>query len=276
VPNTEGKTVEEKRGKTKQAKPRSTPKQGAKTTYIVPIKDFTILAEYVANKSDPPIQVPINFGARLDRAIWTREWFFGEISAHLLADDVETQQSDERHEFFLGVLRSVRTILTPRYAKTYTPIQQTPMSEPKLRNMFANLKVEEPSETLQEATAVPTSAPTSSGVQYQAVRDKDDEEQLLAFKLILCDICRLRDEVTQIWKSYSHGALDLVTASITTNTAVDLARSLERAYQHMFPDCPDMGLILSSVLFAMTVVLLLISRKDQKMTSTSGCMMQPI
>jgi hypothetical protein len=230
--------VSESAGKKKKAKkeaPSGGSTKAGRVTYTVPIKDFAVLAQYVADQGDPPVQVPLKFGGLLDRAIAMREWYSAAISPHILAD-VHKQKSDDRHAFFLGVLKNVRDILTPRYAKNYTPKRRTPKSIDDIQAMFANLEVEEPSEALQEATtATPAKSQTeASDVHYQAERLEGVREDFLAFHLLLSDLSKLRAEVERTWEAYQQGLLDLVTVSITTNTAVDLARSLEEEYKDLF------------------------------------------
>jgi hypothetical protein len=226
-----GEKGKNKKGKAKQTT-LATP--AAKITYAVPDKDFTVLAEFLVGKGDPPVQVPTKFGALLDRAILSREWYSAAISPHLPAD-VKKQKSDDRHAFFLGVLKSVRDILTPRYSKKYTPQRKTPKSMTEMQAMFANLEVEEPSEAFQETTTVtPSDAPAASNVHYQSERPDGLTEDFLAFHFLLSDLSKLRTEVEQTWEGYKQGELDLAVASLTTNTAVDLARSLEEEYKELF------------------------------------------
>lgn len=59
-----------KKGKARAADTQST-SQG-RPTYTIAIKDFTILAKFIAAKDEPHIQVPPKFATLLDRAIATR------------------------------------------------------------------------------------------------------------------------------------------------------------------------------------------------------------
>jgi hypothetical protein len=233
---------ESKKSKPKKETPSAETTKDGHITYTVPTKDFTVLAQYIADQGDPPVQVPLRVGGLLDRAITTREWFSAAISPHLPAS-VRKQKSDDRHTFFLGVLKNVRDILTPRYAKDYIPQRHTPTSMDDIQAMFGDLEVEEPSEVLQEETTATLTTPQSEAsiVHYQA------------FQLLLSDLNKLRTEVRRIWAAYRKGGLDLVTASITTNTAVDLARSLEEEYKNVFDrhGGVDQMLISSTVLIAL-------------------------
>jgi hypothetical protein len=54
------------------------------------------------------------------------------------------------------------------------------------------------------------------------------------FHLLLHDLSRLRTEVSKAWAGYKKGGYDLIAASITTNTAVDLARSMVEDSKSVF------------------------------------------
>lgn len=138
-------------------------------------------------------------------------------------------ESDDRHAFFLGVLQEVRDILTPRFPKGYAPKKQTPESMNEILDTFENLELEEPSEKLEQTPNVAT-APMDAGAadaNYKAEQPNSLNEDFLAFYLLLGDLNKLRTEVRRTWEAYKQGLIDLVAASITTKTAVDLARALE-------------------------------------------------
>jgi hypothetical protein len=83
----------EKKGKNKKGKAKQTTlaTPAAKITYTVPIKDFTVLAEFLVGKGDPPVQVPTKFGALFDRAILSREWYSAAIPASFAGRCQETK-----------------------------------------------------------------------------------------------------------------------------------------------------------------------------------------
>lgn len=204
-------------------------------TYTIAIKDFTVFAEFVAAQNDPPVQVSAKFASLLDRAIATREWFAGAVSPHL-PDDAQKLESDDRHAFFLGVLKKVRNVLAPRFAQGYVPAKKQPKSMHDVLNMFEHLNLEEPSEAFEQApnVAVAPLKPEDADADYKAERIDSLQESFLAFYLLLSDLNSLRDEVSRAWEGYKCGLIDLVAASITTNTAVDLARAMEEDLKDMF------------------------------------------
>lgn len=103
-------------------------------------------------------------------------------------------------------------------------------------NMFENLKLKEPFEAFNQAPdiIIPLLNPEAADANYKAERVESREEDFVAFYLLLLDLNKFRDEVSTAWENYNRGVLDLVTASITTNTAVELARTLEENCSDQF------------------------------------------
>ncbi|OAL53575.1 hypothetical protein IQ07DRAFT_677068 [Pyrenochaeta sp. DS3sAY3a] len=229
----EGSTAgKQKTGKPTKSQQRKN-KLASKTNHIVLVKDFITLAEFVVKPREPSVQVPARIGTLLDRTISTRELFADDVSPHL-PSNADKKQSDDRHMFFLDVLRKVREIFKPHYSKEYSAPKKAPKSVEEIQNMFALLDVEEPSEAFQNAPTVSTPAPgAGSEVRYTAERPDDLQEDFLSFNLLLFDFSKLRSEVGRSWQGYQQGLVDLIAASIVTNTAVDLARSLEEDLQHI-------------------------------------------
>jgi hypothetical protein len=204
-------------------------KGGAKTasasqgraTYTIAIKEWVALAEFIVGKT-PAVIVPVKLATLLDATISLRQSYSGEVS-DVLDDSSEKRDSDDKHAFFLKVLKKVRDILKPRLPKdrVQTPV---PKTTAEIVNMFENLDLEEPSEAFEQA---PDIAPSSSPEPiYKAERQNDLSESFFALCLLLHDFSRLRTEVSVAWGRYKIGALDLLAASVMTNTAVDLARSM--------------------------------------------------
>ena len=72
---------------------------------------------------------------------------------------------------------------------------------------------------------------------YEAEQLQSAEEQYLAAYCLFQDVSRIRASLGATWKNYQEGGIDLVAASITTNTAIDLVRSIEQdCLQHFAND----------------------------------------
>ena len=107
-----------------------------------------------------------------------------------------------------------------------------------LDNMFSALELEEPSiEFLmnQAANAVvpPTPAPQTSTV-YNIKDEKT--EQYMATYCFYNDLHHLRRKIAQLWTDYRLRKSDLVSVSLATNSAFELAFYLETSLRDSFPE----------------------------------------
>lgn len=205
--------------KSKKSNKNAKAAQG-RPTYTVAIKEWTAMAEFIAGLTDPTVDVPEKLATLLDVTIGLRQSYSNDIS-DILADSDVKKNSDDRHTFFLGVLKSVRNILGPRLpkqAKTSPP----PKTVDEIMNMFEHLELEEPSEAFENAPDIPI----ANVPIYKAEQPNNIDEAYFAMHLLLRDFAKLRTEVSHAWAGYNNGGHDIVAASITTNIAVDLARSM--------------------------------------------------
>lgn len=168
------------------------------------------------------INVPVKLATLLDMTISLRQSYSEDLS-DVLDDTAAKRDSDTKHTFFLSVLKTVRDILKPRLPKERS-IAKIPKTAEETINLFEHLDLEEPSKAFEQAPDV-TPIPTNEPI-YKAERQNDLEEGFFALYLLLHDLNKLRTEVSTAWAGYKNGMHDLIAASITTNTAVDLARSM--------------------------------------------------
>ena len=118
--------------------------------YTIAVKDFIMLAEYLASNVD--VHIPAHIWISINEAILLRKM---HSNYHTLqqANSIE-DSGNERHSYFLEVLVKVKEVLKPRLQAG--PVQtddkfdsietQGDDIEGHLDNMFAVLTVEEPSE----------------------------------------------------------------------------------------------------------------------------------
>ncbi|KAM7212001.1 hypothetical protein V8F06_012630 [Rhypophila decipiens] len=188
--------------------------------YVLAIKDFCPMADYIA-KREPAVKVPDFFATFAEKLAETGD----KLSA----------AADSRHSYFVGILESVRNTLKPLMEagvynmdelKKATAAAAEGASKDKFRNMFSVLGVYEPSEAFLNApdVAVPK---TSDQPQYVAERVDDWSEALFVYAGFLHDLSRIRNEVLSLWDQWAKGELDLTAAAVATNTAFELARTME-------------------------------------------------
>jgi len=216
--------------------------------YVVAVKDFIILAGKIAAHKQQPVKVPHEIVKSLNRAIALRKehalWFQAAKSA------------DDGHEFFIGILEQVRTILSACMPSGPTsnrePLQKIKVSTDKrghIGNIFKHLNLEEPSEAFLNApSATTTSKPTAlSTAHYRAERLQTDEEQALAAHCLLNDIKNIRASIKKLWAHYCAGEIDLHVAAVTTNAAIEMICSKEKDYQETFSHDSDFLDLLESL-----------------------------
>ena len=214
-------------------------------TYTISVKEFLPMAQHITAFHKPPIKVPDSFVKILDRAIALRK----KVAVGLgnRSDSASTpinHTSDEGHSFFLGILEGVRDTLKSRMSPDASEniglsqaAQVGPNPVASLANMFSGLDVEDPVEIVEEQSHTASSAkPAAEPLQehYKADTVADLEEAVLALICLLTDFASLRTVVTETWMGYKTGLFDIVSASITTNTAMELARRLEEEQEKAF------------------------------------------
>ncbi|KAG9648457.1 hypothetical protein KCU95_g18015, partial [Aureobasidium melanogenum] len=216
------------------------------TTYTIAVKDFISLAQYIVAFQKPPVRVPSSFVCVLNRAIALRKkhnsWF----------SNAEQSSEDDGHNFFLSVLEQVRETLKSRMPSdtvddhmTKRPAGSTTTSSDRghTDNAFAALILEEPSDEFlnapppEKVTGLPVRVDDDS--RYEAERVQKVEEQYLAAHCLLADVNSIRACIKSLWIMYRDGQIDLQSASITTNTAVELIRHMQEDYDKNFPDHSD-------------------------------------
>lgn len=227
----------------------------AKPSYIIKVRDFITLAEYIAGFSRPVIKVPAYLVNSLNRAIKLRSEHNAWSRERKDSDELtERANTDESHSYFLGILERTREILKPRMP---SDMIDDPLCEPPLgigadrdsvekltsqtRNMFGDLDIQEPSQEFLDAPDVTLAPASRSSVEnrYKVETIQSLEEQYLAAHCLFQDVSHIRSFLRQLWICYRKGTIQLVAASITTNTAIDFVRELEQDYLQQFPEQSD-------------------------------------
>ncbi|KAJ5365148.1 hypothetical protein N7517_008034 [Penicillium concentricum] len=207
--------------KAAKAPPKSTPTNDSihKQKYTIAVKQFTPFAEHIARYNNKPPIGPMEVSRSFSLAL----------------DNEATQES---HGFLVEVLERVRETLPPLMPKRQADTSGFGKEEKSLANRFENLELEEQLEAFLNApdASKPAVPETTTGPSTTDMKAKADLEAEMAperrdimfmFHLLSQDANTSRDIIENTWKGYKEGVWDLVSASITTNTAIDLLRRME-------------------------------------------------
>lgn len=216
-------------------------------TYVIKIKDFISLAEYIAGTTKPLIQVPGSLVKALDHAITLRRDHGSESEA--------SAAPDEKHAHFLGVLEKTREILKSRsptelvddrLAKPASDGETAEATQEEIRNRFGGLDLEEPSQDFLDAPNVEPSPKTDSKPlpNYEVEAEQSKVEEYLAAHCFLQDVRNIRRFICALWQNYQEG-MDICAVSITVNTAIDFVRMLEQDLVQRYPGKTDYESIVS-------------------------------
>lgn len=216
-----------KEAKAAAAKSQGSSSSSSRPDYTIAIKDFILLAEFVAASKKPVVSVPLAFANTLDRVIATRSRFSNRLAQTGASNDASANST---HSYFVGVLEKVREVLKPRFPPaSQDAASARPPSDPvgEVGGRFANLSVYEPSEEFLNAPDIERPAPVKKeNVNYVAESLRDLDEVLFAYTLLINDLMVIRNRIQVIWTNYRETGFDVVAAAVATNTACDLARHM--------------------------------------------------
>ena len=229
---------------------------GAGTTipvirYTITVKEFTDLADWIANLQ-PSVKVPRLILSLIRSAIALRkrcaDWFQKN------GDKEEVILDNLNHSHFIGVLERVLQILEPKSVSESTDSAQEGMhtqnmdggakSETeldRLTNIYDVLSIDENDDSTatpatataaQNVASCQTTPPPSRKKIYEM--ETTDEELIFAFFCFFDDLHELRKFLLTLWLQYKDRSLDLMTVSVTTNTAINLVSRVEQDFLATF------------------------------------------
>ncbi|KAJ0382357.1 hypothetical protein COL922a_012734, partial [Colletotrichum nupharicola] len=213
-----------------QAKKKAKHKhKNTSSKYVVALKDFVPLAQFIAGSKKPVVDVPESFVTTINRVINVRSSFSNRLAEHGKPTTFEVEKS---HSFFLGILEQVRESLRPRMSTATAAWAESSSSSSAdaLANAFEALKVYEPSDDFLKAPDITRPEPekATDKVVYEAegAAYSDFQDAIFAYSIMLEDLRKIRTQILFIWQNYRDGAFDVATAAIATNTAVELAHNV--------------------------------------------------
>jgi hypothetical protein len=206
------------------------------------IKTQDLLRQAEAVAKDPKIKIPDAIAHVVERAIqaWKRcaTWF--------QQTGVDNGFSTEGYLHFIGVLEEALKILKPDFESPNRHLNRGPEAEkmkenpPRannrldlsgLSNRFSNLNVEdtediaESSSTLVFMSVAKTLELKTSSIKAVDVYELEYDDALDQIFDVFCffeDLHRIQDFLSETWKLFKAGKIDLITASVATNAALDI------------------------------------------------------
>ena len=112
-----------------------------------------------------------------------------------------------------------------------------------LSSTFDCLNVYTPSEAFLNA---PDITPEPS-VQYTVEQEPTLEDAKFAVLTPLDDLENIKDEISELWKQYAGGRLDLAAAAVAINTAFEIAQSLENEVKDLLDKFDGSAVLLESL-----------------------------
>ncbi|KAF8855489.1 hypothetical protein BDZ45DRAFT_502211 [Acephala macrosclerotiorum] len=264
------KKKEEKRNPTatNAAAADTEPEPLSTTKHYVRTRDLLRQAEIVSKNAK--VKIPDTIVQVVERAIKARrrcaDWF--------ASTGVENGHSTEGHLHFIEILEQAVGILKPSSGNTAAEAPKTtpkPQPKPKLRpethnfnglsNRFSNLEVEE-LEDIADASAtiqvlnigsklVPKSkAPPPKNVDVYELETDNAYDKGFDVFCFFEDLHRIQDFLADTWGSYKEGVIDLMTATLVTNSAFDIVRREEEQLTWFLYGHRDLSYgLLSSLVF---------------------------
>ena len=161
-------------------------------------------------------------------------------------DDSRLRGNNKKHKFFIKTLEKVLEMLQ-KVAEPLANAAKIPHKQDEddsvesLNNRFSALEVEEPID-IEVDTNTPTPLEQSGkykpGQKRDVIYDSSEQEEEEIDFAVFClfeDLRRIRTHLNQIWQDYKSGELDLMTASVITNTAFGSAQNIDAAFCQAYP-----------------------------------------
>lgn len=193
----------------------------ARDKYQIPLGKFVELAKTITQSKDPKIKVPDEI-VTIAKTVITLRKEAGALFAKLTGTTTK-HASQASHRYFITVLETVLKILAPP-SSSGTDEDQTAAGA-DVTNFFAALTVDNP--TLDTGAAAPTAAKKKAKKQPSqeyVIQDSSDDELLLAVLGFFQDYTEIEKFVMAAWIHYRDGRLNLMAASVVTDTAYGMLK----------------------------------------------------
>ncbi|KAJ3043595.1 hypothetical protein HDV00_004696 [Rhizophlyctis rosea] len=193
------------------------------------------------NKPNPPPPQPQQFGVNTlvelavpeESATW-----FGRQQGKTTSE----VESDMGHWHFIEVLERVAETLNPLAGGVRGEPPKQPVGsgdEYFNENKFHVFEDEEVDENDEPDTPSPTSTTTPPKTPTYKLENTESNEDWFALFCFFQDLHAIRSFLIDTWSQYHARKIDLITATVTTNTAFEVVRSLHQELISLIPSLED-------------------------------------
>ncbi len=210
------------------------------------LQELLPLAQAIFNSKNP-IKIPSEIMRAGFRAVSARKRCAGYFKDNTDPRDAETARANQGHSYFISLMEEVIMALQPCFERSSgteqaakQDLKTTGSSIEDLENKFAALEVEEPINRSDDAQPSDSKAPQPF-YELELPKNKENAqaEKLFALFCLFDDFQSLRTFVSELWTRYGAGRVDLITASVTSNAAFQLAVRTQEEMQTAYPECGD-------------------------------------
>jgi len=215
--------------------------------YVIKAHEIVPLAQSIVESKEKTILIPLGIIKTFKNCIVQRsrtaKWY--ELDPEITEEDKSKNVS---HAYFIEVLKEALQVLVPisklqqlekekfKLSRSEKVQVSTPGADDVPVNKYAHLEIqdidEEAYEALEDVSTVETPAPVQRK-KYEMEALDADNEWILAMSCFFDDIDVLRDDLRGYWEEYAEGDLDLTTAAVTTNTAIEMVKKAEEEFRKL-------------------------------------------
>lgn len=183
----------------------------APSKHPIPVNEFPKLARSIAASTSPIIRIPNHVVTLIKSVINLRKQFTYLFTKFSKRKDAAARAARDGHQHFISVLEDVLSILRPS--------DLDDVMEDDLSNVFAALHVEE----TNSEDPVPARSKTAKSAKPKEYEiEIESDEPTFAIFSFFKDFNDIRTHLQGVWADYRSGKLDLMAASITTDTAFNM------------------------------------------------------
>ncbi|KAK4223589.1 hypothetical protein QBC38DRAFT_45279 [Podospora fimiseda] len=175
--------------------------------YIVANKDLISLAQYI-NSYESLHHIPDTFAIALNKCIAVQTSYCFEAG-----------QDAKFNLLYITMLEKIRTILKPRMSTKAAYACDEPIDPKTLKDLLDILNLYEPPENDIEPLKDET-------IVFEAEPQEKVSDLLMVYYMLFYDMKKIQAELHGIWNEFRKNRFDIGVVAVTTNTAIEVARSI--------------------------------------------------